>query len=69
MGVRAHSDARSDGQQFGQSSTDKVGFFGTTPAAQQTVSATVTATATTAALATDLASLRGALETLGLVTT
>lgn len=68
-GEKHLSDARSDGLLIGQSSTDTVGFFGTDPAAQQSMTVTVTTTATTTALADDLADIRGALVTLGLLTT
>lgn len=34
MGVKYHSDNRSDGQCFGQSATDKIAFYGGTPVDQ-----------------------------------
>ena len=54
----------SGGYVVGQSATEKVGFYGTTPvvqpasASQATVAATTTTTATTTALQTDLDALR-----------
>lgn len=78
MAVRQKSDARSDGQQLGQSSTDKIGFYGTTPAAQPSsasqASVSMQTTATTTALRTDLDNvatlanqIRSELVTLGLI--
>lgn len=58
------SDGRPDGAMVGQSSTDKVGFYGTTPvvqpasASQAATAATTTTTATTTALQTDLDAVR-----------
>jgi hypothetical protein len=77
-GERQLSDGNDAGTILGQSASDKVGFFGTTPAVQQTNIAdatnTTTTTSTTGALTTDLDSLRskfnsllGKLETLGLL--
>lgn len=69
-----------DGACFGSSSTEKIAFYGTTPAtqpasaSQAAVTTTVTTTATTTALATDVAALivlanqlRSELVTLGLI--
>jgi hypothetical protein len=69
MGVRQLSDARPDGFYVGQSATDKVGFFGTTPAVQQAITAVGTTTATTALNETKIDRLYSALITLGLITT
>lgn len=58
------SDGRPAGAMLGQSSTDKIGFYGTTPvvqpasASQAAVAATTTTTATTTALQTDLDAVR-----------
>jgi hypothetical protein len=54
-----------DGTQIGSSATEKLGFFGATPAAQPDV--TQQTTATTTALRADLDSLINALDTLGIV--
>jgi hypothetical protein len=58
------SDANSDGTCLGQSTTDKIGFFGlATPIAQQSLAANGTDAATTQALANDL---KAKLKALGL---
>lgn len=78
MGVQYIGDGNPDGTCIGYSATEKVGFFGTAPAVQQTNIAdatnTTTTTSTTTALTTDLDSLRtkfnsllAMLETLGLL--
>ena len=61
------SDGNPDGQSLGQSATDKIGFYGTTPIAQAAVAATTTTTATTTALQTDIDAIRTALQNLGLI--
>jgi hypothetical protein len=48
------SDGTPDGQVFGQSATDKIAFYGGTPAAQATLAANGTDAATTQALANDI---------------
>lgn len=62
MAARQLSDARSDGQKLGQSSTDLLGFWGATPVDRPANIAdatnTTTTTSTTTALTTDLDSLR-----------
>jgi hypothetical protein len=79
MAVKELSDGGPDGTRLGQSSTDKVGFFGATTVVKQTGAAaatnTTTTTSTTTALTTDLDSLRTlvntirtALVNLGLIT-
>ncbi len=78
MAARQLSDKRDDGTTLGQSSTDKIAFFGATPVVQPTTIAdatnTTTTTSTTTALTADLDSLRSKfnsllskLETLGLL--
>lgn len=47
MAARQLSDKRSDGLYVGQSATDKVGFYGTTPVAQYATIAAVNTTAST----------------------
>ena len=69
MAVNQLSDARPDGAQLGQSATDKVGFFGTTPVVQQAITAVGTTTATTALNETRITRLYTALVNLGLITT
>lgn len=79
--VRELTDFTPDGTRMGQSTADKLGFFGlTTPiirpssASQGTVTKTTTTTSTTTALTTDIDavrvlanSLRAALTNLGLI--
>jgi hypothetical protein len=68
MAARQLSDKNPDGTLLGQSSTDKLGFFGlATPIVRATVTNTTTTTATTTALQTDLDALRAALRNLGLI--
>jgi hypothetical protein len=70
MTVKQLSDGGSDGVSLGQSSTDKVGFHGATPAikATCTLSAALTAGTTTAAsIAAAFAELFAALQAKGLV--
>lgn len=63
------SDGRPAGCMVGQSATDKVGFFGTTPVVQQAITAVATGTATTALNETKINRLYTALRNLGLITT
>lgn len=58
----------SGGMCIGLSSTEKVGFYGTTPVAQQTVTAVVT-TATTATNEAAITRIYTALVNLGLIVT
>ena len=80
MAVQYVNDGRPDGAYLGQDSSDKIGFYGTTPvaqpasASQAAASATTTTTATTTALETDLDAvrvlvnqLRSELVTLGII--
>lgn len=66
MAVEYLGDGNPDGTVLGRS-TDKVGFYGTTPIVQATVAATTTTTATTTALQTDIDAIRTALQNLGLI--
>lgn len=61
------STGAGDGQVLGQSTTDKIAFYGDTPIVQATVAATTTTTATTTALQTDIDAIRTALQNLGLI--
>lgn len=47
MAARQHSDARGDGQSFGQSSTDLIGFYGKAPIVRPTAAVAVNTTAST----------------------
>ena len=69
MAVRQLSDGRSDGAQLGKSSTDKVGFFGTTPVVQPSITAVGTTTATTALNETKIDRLYSALRNIGIINT
>lgn len=71
MAVKQLSDGGPDGVRFGQSSTDKIGFYGlTTPIAKQTctLSAALTAGTTTPAnIAAAVDELHAALAALGII--
>lgn len=69
MTIRHLTDLNDDGTLFGQSSTDKIGFYGlTTPIARPSVTAVVT-TATTATNEAAITRLYTALVNLGLIAT
>jgi len=55
-----------DGTVLGQSSTDKVGFFGKTARVQATAAASIGTTATTAILKARINTINAALKNLGL---
>lgn len=67
--IKQLSDGGPDGTQLGQSSTDKVGFFGKTPIAKPSVTWPNTATATTTLNETKANRLMAALVNLGLIVT
>jgi hypothetical protein len=68
MGIKQLSDGGPDGTLLGQSTTDKVGFYGlTTPIAKQTVTSVGTTTATTTLNETRLSRLETALAATGLI--
>lgn len=70
MAVRQLSDARGDGINLGQSTTDKIGFYGlTTPIVQPAITAVGTATATTTLNETKIDRLYTALRNLNLINT
>ena len=70
MAVRQLSDGGPDGTRFGQSSTDKIGFYGlTTPIVKPSVTWPNTATATTALNEAKANRLMAALVALGLIVT
>lgn len=69
MAINHLSDGNPDGLLVGQSSTDKIGFYGlTTPIARPSVTAVVT-TATTATNEAAVTRLYTALVNLGLIVT
>jgi|TARA_Y100000310_G_scaffold245338_1_gene250303 hypothetical protein len=61
------SSGNPDGTNMGQSTSDKIGFYGVTNIVQAAVAATTTTTATTGALQTDIDAIRTALQNLGLI--
>lgn len=69
MAKKEISDGGSDGLSVGQSATDKVGFYGTTPIAKPSVTWPATATATTTLNETKVNRLMAALVNLGLIVT
>ena len=70
MGIKQLSDKGPDGSLFGQSSTDKIGFYGlTTPIVRPSVTWPNTATATTALNELKANRLMAALVALGLIAT
>jgi len=70
MAVKQLSDGGPDGTRFGQSATDKIGFYGlTTPIVKPSVTWPNTATATTALNEAKANRLMAALVALGLIVT
>lgn len=70
MTVRQLSDARGDGINLGQSTTDKIGFYGlTTPIVQPAITAVGTTTATTTLNETKIDRLYTALRNINLIST
>ena len=68
MAVEHLTKLNDDGTLFGQSSTDKIGFYGlTTPIVRPVI--TLTTTATTTVLKVRVARLEAALVALGIVNT
>jgi len=67
MAVEYIGNGGPDGTVVTKASTEKLGFYGTTPIAQASVAATTTTTATTTALQTDIDAIRTALQNLGLI--
>lgn len=61
------TNGQDDGVVIGRTATEKVGFFGATPVVQQTI--TLGAGTTTTLLAADVAAIKAALVTLGLIAT
>jgi hypothetical protein len=70
MAIKQLSDGGSDGTRLGQSSTDKVAFFGGTPGARPTctlAAALAAGTTTPANIAAAVDELHAALSALGLI--
>lgn len=68
-GEKQLTDKRADGALLGQSSTDKVGFWGKAPVARPSVTWPNTGTATTALNETKCNRLMAALVACGIITT
>lgn len=62
-------DSTGSGIVVGNSTTEKVAFYGSTPVVQPSITAVATATATTALNETKINRLYAALRTLGLINT
>ncbi len=69
MAVKQLSDGGTDGTKLGQSATDKIAFYGTTPIVKPSVTWPNTATATTALNEAKANRLMAALVSLGLIVT
>ena len=70
MAINQLSNGADDGTLMGQSSTDKLGFYGlTTPIVRPSITAVGTTTATTALNETKINRLYTALRSLGLIDT
>lgn len=70
MAIKELSDSNPDGTRLGQTSTDKIGFYGlATPIARPSVTAVTTTTATTTLNETRVSRLEAALVNLGLIAT
>lgn len=66
MAVHYLGDNGTDGVVLGTGTSEKIGFHGATPVAQQTVTAVATG-ATESEIVTTLQALQAALESLGLI--
>lgn len=69
MAVHNLSNGGPDGALLGQATTDKVAFWGGTPAVQPAITAVGTTTATTALNETKIDRLYAALASVGLINT
>lgn len=68
--IKQLSDGSPDGALFGQSTSDKIGFYGlTTPIVQPAITAVATTTATTTLNETKIDRLYTALRSLNLIST
>lgn len=61
------SDKNPDGTSLGQSATDKIGFYGTTPAVQGATIADLAETPATTAIAVAVNAIIARLKTVGLI--
>ncbi|MHA1555094.1 MAG: hypothetical protein ACTSU0_11885 [Alphaproteobacteria bacterium] len=69
MAINYLGDNNPDGSCLGSASTEKIGFFGTTPIVRTAITAVGTATATTTLNETKIDRLYAALEGLGIIAT
>lgn len=67
MALKELSDGNPSGTRLGQSTTDKVAFFGTDPVVRPTITAVATATATTTLNELKIDRLYAAIRALGLI--
>ncbi|KKL57703.1 hypothetical protein LCGC14_2232770 [marine sediment metagenome] len=67
--VKLHDKIADDSVQLAGAATKKVGFYGTTPIVQPSVTAVGTTTATTALNETKIDRLYAALESIGIIVT
>lgn len=67
MTTKQLSDGGSDGTKLGQSSTDKVGFYGATPVVRGSAVTTLATTPTATDIATAVNSIISRLQTVGLI--
>ncbi len=67
--IKFHDKLAETNVKLGKAATDTVGFYGTTPIAQPSVTAVGTTTATTALNETKIDRLYAALESIGIIVT
>jgi hypothetical protein len=67
MALKQLSDGGPDGTTFGQSSTDKIAFYGATPIVKAAAVTTLATTPTATDIATAVNSIISRLQTIGLI--
>lgn len=67
MATKQLSDGGSDGVKLGQSTTDKIGFYGVTPVVQGSAVTTLATTPTATDIATAVNSIISRLQTVGII--
>lgn len=67
MAVKQLSDGGADGASFGQSSTDKISFYGATPVVKGAAVTTLATTPTFTDIATAVNSIISRLQTVGII--
>lgn len=68
MALKELSDGGPDGARLGQSSTDKIAFYGATPIVKAAAVTTLATTPTATDIATAVNSIISRLQTIGLIT-